>query len=452
MIDDLTLKARLMAADANELQKILPGGRKRPGWMPGSDKRRMGADNYNKLNEQQQNAQRGMQAHQKTESQNQAVADYRSMTANTPGIPFAAVYEQTAGGNTRGPKPTPANAYAKSARQQAKLQAQNEEGMQEPGENGSTVIPDQKTQVQSFNDKGEVVSNTTKETNKPQVPENTEQGGGNPNQDQSQTPQGKMTHNGKEIQLDSDGNYSNNGVSITNNQSQGDPRLNAKTNEAMALMEGVQARKKERLASEQTSPPAPAPAIPGSPPAPAPAIPGSPPAPAPAIPGSPPAPAAQTQQPLGGPMPQTAPTGAPAPPPPNMAAPLPPLNAGHMNTGGQQNNPVFNIGTQGQGQGQGQGQAPQNDPRTNARNAQVQAATKRANTKGGIGTGIVSNALTFGLAGAARGAYNAYERGQGRQQLAQMAKSPYSKVLSVFEIRKGISARNTTEVLRRGRI
>ena len=33
-------------------------------------------------------------------------------------------------------------------------------------------------------------------------------------------PQGKMTHNGKEIQLDSDGNYSSGGVSITNNQSQ----------------------------------------------------------------------------------------------------------------------------------------------------------------------------------------------------------------------------------------
>lgn len=174
--------------------------------------------------------------------------------------------------------------------------------------------------------------------------------------------------------------------------------------------------------------------------------------PAPAIPGSMPQTTAQTQQPLGGPMPQTAPTGAPAPPPPNMTAPLPPLNTGHMNTGGQQNNPVFNIGT-GQGQGQGQAPAaPQNDPKTNAKNMQVANATQRSNTKGGIGTGLVSNVLTGGLAGVARGAYNAYERGQGRQDLARLAKSPYSKVLSVFEIRKGISARNTTEVLRRGRI
>jgi hypothetical protein len=123
-----------------------------------------------------------------------------------------------------------------------------------------------------------------------------------------------------------------------------------------------------------------------------------------------------------------------------------------MNTGGQQNNPVFNIGT-GQGQGQGQAPAaPQNDPKTNAKNMQVANATQRSNTKGGIGTGLVSNVLTGGLAGVARGAYNAYERGQGRQDLARLAKSPYSKVLSVFEIRKGISARNTTEVLRRGRI
>ena len=175
--------------------------------------------------------------------------------------------------------------------------------------------------------------------------------------------------------------------------------------------------------------------------------------PSPAIPGSMPPTTAQIQQPLGGQMPQTAaqPMGAPAPPPPNMAAPLPPLNTGHMNTGGQQNNPVFNIGTQGQGQGQAPA-APQNDPKTNAKNMQVANATERANTKGGIGTGLVSNVLTGGLAGAARGAYNAYERGQGRQDLARLAKSPYSKVLSVFEIRKGISARNTTEVLRRGRI
>lgn len=45
-------------------------------------------------------------------------------------------------------------------------------------------------------------------------------------------------------------------------------------------------------------------------------------------------------------------------------------------------------------------------------------AEKRSNTKGGIGTGFMSNLLTGGMAGVARGAYNAYQRGQGRQDMA----------------------------------
>ena len=44
-------------------------------------------------------------------------------------------------------------------------------------------------------------------------------------------------------------------------------------------------------------------------------------------------------------------------------------------------------------------------------------AEKRSNTKGGIGTGVMSNLLTGGMAGVARGAYNAYQRQQGRQDM-----------------------------------
>jgi hypothetical protein len=420
MIDDLTLKARIMAANQDELQKILPGGRKRPGWMPGSDKRRMGADNYNKLNEQQTIAQQGMQAAQKTQSQNQAVEDYRTKTANKPGVPYAATYQETKTGQQVGPTPTPAQAYERSARQQGDL----EMGL---GSNGTPTPDNSETKVKTTNgpDGTSKVEQITTHSND-EVPENTEQGGGNPE--------------GQQIAGPITGPHKANEGSLGLPQNQGDPRLNEKTNESMALFEGVQARKKERLASEQTPiTNQPSPAIPGSPPA---TIP---------LPAGSPAPPATIPLPAGSP--------ATPPPPPNMAAPLPTqqpttMTGGDTNSlgGGQQMNPVFNIGAGGQGQQQ-QGQAaPQNDPKTNAKNMQVANATERANTKGGIGTGVMSNLLTGGLAGAARLGFNAYQRGQGKKELAQLAKSPYSKVLSVFEIRKGISARNTTEVLRRGRI
>ena len=359
MIDDLTLKARIMALDPDNIQKNPLMGmrtgntwsqRNLPTWTPGIGANAQVGKDYAKtqnrdfatLNEQQKKENKAL-----NQQQNRTQHQQNAALRGNPVLPEN--YQRT-GPDGQQQKPETMLAAAD-------LNAQKLVGNQNTGLNGSDTVPDTITNVQNLDADGKVISNQVKETNKEQVPENTEQGGGGePNQDQS-----------------------------------------------------------------QTSTPAPAPAIPG---------------------GSPPAPPANIPLPAGSP--------ATPPPPPNMAAPLPPLNAGHMNTGGQQNNPVFNIGTQGQQQ-QGQA-APQNDPKTNAKNMQVANATERANTKGGIGTGVMSNLLTGGLAGVARLGYNAYQRGQGKKELAELAKSPYSKVLSVFEIRKGISARNTTEVLRRGRI
>ena len=137
---------------------------------------------------------------------------------------------------------------------------------------------------------------------------------------------------------------------------------------------------------------------------------------------------------------------------------------GVTDTTGQSNQTQTKTNTgQGQAQGQGQGQAQgqgQGTPQDVSRVAQIQDAQQQAQTKGGIGTGLMSNALTFGLAGALRGGYNAYQRHKGRERLRSYSQGDFSKSLqfqeqlndaySVIALRKGYEARNTTEMLRNG--
>lgn len=84
-------------------------------------------------------------------------------------------------------------------------------------------------------------------------------------------------------------------------------------------------------------------------------------------------------------------------------------------------------------------------------------AEKRMNTKGGFGTGIMSNVLTGGLSGVARGAYNAYQRGQGRQDMQRLANQGMSIQASedilehyygVHKSRLEITDRGSTEAIR----
>lgn len=51
----------------------------------------------------------------------------------------------------------------------------------------------------------------------------------------------------------------------------------------------------------------------------------------------------------------------------------------------------------------------------------VDQASRQANTRGGVGTGLLSNVATFGLSGLARGAYNRGQRRQGQERLRTMA-------------------------------
>jgi len=393
MIDDLTLKARIMAANPNDIEKLLSrnaGGNRREAYLPGYANKRYGKEQAAFMQSEGEKAGRAKDIQTTQERQAANLEARQNQAANSPNMIYP----------TKAPAPTAASKVGRSSgteaqdraslsashdEQQAHLRAQGVGGTNPistpsmPGGKNGTEVPDNtetKIKVENGAEGASQVQQITTHKND-EVPENTEQGGDN----------------------------------------------------------------------TTTANPA-----------------GQQPSPSPAIPGSMPQTTAQTQQPLGGPMPQTAaqPMGAPAPPPPNMAAPLPTqqpttMTGGDTNSlgGGQQMNPVFNIGAGGQGQQQ-QGQAaPQNDPRTNAKNAQVQAATERSKTKGGLATNPLLGAMTMGGSNLAGMAWNKYQRGQGKKELSQLTKritSPYSKVLSVFEIRKGISARNTTEVLRRGRI
>ena len=108
-----------------------------------------------------------------------------------------------------------------------------------------------------------------------------------------------------------------------------------------------------------------------------------------------------------------------------------------------------------------QQQAPKGSPQEMAQAAQIQQAQQQANTKGGFGTGLLSNIATLGMSGMVRGAYNAYQRNQGQQKLNQYAQGNFTRSLQfqnelndaygVLALRKGYEARNTTEMLRNGR-
>lgn len=384
MIDDLTLKARLMAANPNDIEKLLSrnaGGNRREAWIPGYANRKYGKEQADHMQTEGQKATRAKKIQTTQERQNANLLARQTQAANNPNM----IYPTTA------PKPTADEKTGRSSgteagdraslsesnnAQQAHLAAQGVGGTDPistpsmPGGKNNTDVPDKtesKRSVVNGPDGATQVQDITTHKND-EVPTDTEQGGGNPEGDPNKIVAAAAQQNA---------NVDN----TTTSQSAGNANI--------------------------------APSLTPAGPAPAPAL------PAPALP----------------------------------APPMPP-QAGQMNTGGQQNNPVFNIGTQGQGQGQGQ--APQNDPRTNARNVQVANATARSQKRGGVATNPLLGAATFGVGNMIGAAYNWNERRQGKKELGQLeqrfAKSPYSKVLSVFEIRKGISARNTTEVLRRGRI
>ena len=77
---------------------------------------------------------------------------------------------------------------------------------------------------------------------------------------------------------------------------------------------------------------------------------------------------------------------------------------------------------------------------------------ERANTRGGIGTGLLSNIATLGLSGLARGAYNLAQRQAGRQNMAAIEQgAPLSTLKSEMEtigLREMIRNRQTTEAIR----
>ena len=61
-----------------------------------------------------------------------------------------------------------------------------------------------------------------------------------------------------------------------------------------------------------------------------------------------------------------------------------------------------------------------------AQAALIDQARDQAETRGGAGTGLLSNVATFGLSGLARGAYNASQRRQGQNRLRAMAAGDFT--------------------------
>jgi len=106
------------------------------------------------------------------------------------------------------------------------------------------------------------------------------------------------------------------------------------------------------------------------------------------------------------------------------------------------------------------GAAPQMSPgQAMAQAGQAKRASKLAETKGGFGTGIVSNILTGGMSGIARGLYNRGQRKKGERAETAIAagQQPTWKsypdlkgVHDTISIRKAIQERNTTGALRNG--
>ena len=107
-------------------------------------------------------------------------------------------------------------------------------------------------------------------------------------------------------------------------------------------------------------------------------------------------------------------------------------------TGGQQNAGVYQSGANA------------------AQQALVNQAQQQAQTRGGIGTGVLSNVATMGLSGLARGAYNAHQRQQGQNRLRQMAGGDFtasfdSPLADHWEFQKTVDIfrdRNSTEAIR----
>ena len=91
-------------------------------------------------------------------------------------------------------------------------------------------------------------------------------------------------------------------------------------------------------------------------------------------------------------------------------------------------------------------------PNKNLRNQRYKQEMERANTRGGIGTGLLSNIATLGMSGLARGAYNLSQRRAGRQNMAAIEQgAPLSTLKSEMEtigLREMIRNRQTTEAIR----
>ena len=91
-------------------------------------------------------------------------------------------------------------------------------------------------------------------------------------------------------------------------------------------------------------------------------------------------------------------------------------------------------------------------PNRNLRNQQYKQEMERANTRGGTGTGLLSNIATLGMSGLARGAYNLSQRRAGRQNMAAIEQgAPLSTLKSEIEtigLREMIRNHQTTEAIR----
>ena len=85
-------------------------------------------------------------------------------------------------------------------------------------------------------------------------------------------------------------------------------------------------------------------------------------------------------------------------------------------------------------------------------NQRYKQEMERANTRGGIGTGLLSNIATLGMSGAARGIYNLAQRQAGRQNMAAIEQgAPLSTLKSEIEtigLREMIRNHQTTEAIR----
>ena len=116
------------------------------------------------------------------------------------------------------------------------------------------------------------------------------------------------------------------------------------------------------------------------------------------------------------------PNAVPTPVDPNAAST--PAPAGSFGGDSGFGNANMNPNQGGPNQG---GQTVTNPPapmsqNERAKKIQLDEAEKMKNTKGGIGTGLLSNVLTGGMSGIARGAYNASQRKTGRETIANLAK------------------------------